>query len=178
VLRAIQGVDRRQALDAGEVLVLEAILLQQVRDGGREREREERDPEEAADDVEWQDRAAQARLVVDRSDEAGREEKRERLRRDESADHVDAKAQARDRVDEAREHRRHAQREVDPLDRADVQEERPDDDVGGVEGHADGHEPRRPARRPEESPPELGDEQDGCGQVDGRRGREEYVRQL
>ena len=48
-----------------KLLVLEAALLEQVGDGRGEGEREERDAEEVADDVERQERAAQARLVVD-----------------------------------------------------------------------------------------------------------------
>ena len=79
MLGAVERVDGRQSLEARELLVLEPPLLEQVGDGRREREREERDPDEVTDDVERQERASQAGLVFHRSDEARSQEERQSL---------------------------------------------------------------------------------------------------
>ena len=138
MLGAVERVERRElAEEPCQLLVLQALLLEEVRDGRGEREHEERVAHEVHRDVNRQDRAPVVRVGLAHPNEARREEKRERERRDERADDVDAVAAPEREVDRAGEHRRDAQREVDALDRADVEDERRRRDVDGVQGGRD-----------------------------------------
>ncbi len=67
---------------------------------------------------------------------------------------------------------------MDALDGTDMQEQRPDDDVRGVQGHADRNESRRPWGQARSAPEQLKCKEHRRGQIhDGRRS-EEQVREL
>ena len=76
----VEGVERRQtAEDPHESLLLQALLLQQVRDGCGEREGEEGVAEQVHRDVHGQDRCSCTSLQA-RSPETKREARRARVR--------------------------------------------------------------------------------------------------
>ena len=144
MLGAIERVERRKAAKHPlEPLLFQTLLLEEVRDGRGEGEREQGITKEVRRDVDRQDRAPVLLRGLGRRDEARGEEERERERRDEDADHVDPVAPAHHEVHDACEHRDDAHREVNALDRADVPHEGRHDDVRGVERRAGGDETRR-----------------------------------
>ncbi len=109
------------------------------------------------------------------------EERRQGERRDEGADHVDAEAAAHGHVGGDHEHRDHAHGEVHPLDRADVQHVRGDDDLRAVEHGADGDHVRRElprARRLRVPAEEEQAEQHRRQRVGGRREEEEEIGEI
>ena len=179
MLGPVERVERRQALGHPlELLLLEPPLLEQVGDGGGEGEGEEGHAEEVREDVERQERALQVRGRRRWADEARGQEEGERERRDEGAHDVDVKARAEGEEDHAREHRGHAQREVDALDGAHVEDQRGDHDARGVERGAGEDEARRvpgDALRARFPADEIGDEEDGGGEVHRARRKEENV---
>ena len=176
VLGAVERVDRRQARDACERLALEAPLLEQVGDGRGEGEREERDAEQVA----TRRGTARARCAGAARSSTGPTNRD--ASRNASAcgatnapDDVDAQAEARDHVHQAHEHRGDAQREVNPLDRAHVQDERPHADLRGVQRHPQGDQPRREAYGPVRPAEQERHEQDRGGEVRRGGGPEEQI---
>lgn len=171
MLRTIERVDGRKALEAGKLLVLEPALLEQVRNGGSERQGEERYPDEVTDDVKWQQRAAETRLVVDRADEARSQQEGQGLRRHERPHDIDPVAHPRQHVGEAGEQGGDAEREVDALDRTHVQNDRPERDVRRMEGYPDGDQTRRPLAHGARLAEQIRDEDHGRCEIHGRGGR-------